>query len=57
MEEKSGLYKECNKCGGIKPLEDFHKLELGKFGRRPECKTCRNLYKRAFNRGVRHSNK
>ena len=55
MEQKSGLYKECNKCGGVKPLEDFHKLELGKFGRRPECKSCRNLYKRAFNRGVKHN--
>jgi hypothetical protein len=32
--------KDCNKCGELKPLEDFHKSKLGKMGRKGQCKEC-----------------
>jgi len=34
--------KRCSKCGEVKPAttEFFHKHPEGKFGLRPDCKTC-----------------
>jgi len=33
--------KRCTKCGVERPLEDFHKLKKGRFGRHPKCRFCR----------------
>lgn len=37
-------YKKCNKCGEIKPAtkEYFYAEAKGKYGLRPECKTCKD---------------
>ncbi len=32
--------KRCNKCGEVKPLDDFHGSKGGRDGKRPECKPC-----------------
>tara|TARA_A100001201_G_scaffold26520_2_gene29328 strand:- start:3138 stop:3560 length:423 start_codon:yes stop_codon:yes gene_type:complete len=32
--------KICTGCKEVKPLEQFHKHALGKFGRQPKCKEC-----------------
>jgi len=34
--------KVCLGCGETKPLEDFHLLKTGKYGRHPQCARCRN---------------
>lgn len=33
-------YKQCSKCGWIKPIGEFHKGARYKGGRRSQCKTC-----------------
>lgn len=38
--------KRCNDCGEIKPLTEFGKNKLGKYGRKSFCKTCLNLRSR-----------
>jgi 5-methylcytosine-specific restriction endonuclease McrA len=40
--------KKCSKCGEEKPLEQFYKFKLGKFGRQAECKVCSTARRRAF---------
>ena len=40
--------KQCTKCGETKPLEQFYKFKLGKFGRQAECKVCSNARRKAF---------
>jgi 5-methylcytosine-specific restriction endonuclease McrA len=40
--------KKCSKCGEEKPLEQFYKFKLGKFGRQAECKVCSDARRRAF---------
>jgi len=35
--------KECSKCGGIKPLDQFHKRTRVKCGYRAECKECKKI--------------
>lgn len=47
--------KECKVCGVEKTLDEYHKLPAGRMGVRPECKTCRNLYKKAYSRGYRQA--
>ncbi|MFE2532612.1 HNH endonuclease signature motif containing protein [Streptomyces sp. NPDC059371] len=32
--------KRCTACGGVKPLDDFHKDSGSSDGRRPRCKLC-----------------
>ena len=32
--------KICTKCKVEKPLDEFHKRKIGKFGRQPRCKVC-----------------
>lgn len=34
------MTKVCTRCGDEKPLEEFYKEKLGKFGRRSKCITC-----------------
>jgi len=31
----------CTKCGVEKPLDEFHKRKIGKFGRESRCKVCK----------------
>lgn len=40
--------KQCTKCGETKPLDQFYKFKLGKFGRQAECKPCSNARRKAF---------
>lgn len=40
--------KACSKCGETKPLEEYTLHKLGKFGRHPQCRTCRSRYWRAI---------
>jgi 5-methylcytosine-specific restriction endonuclease McrA len=40
--------KKCSKCGEEKPLDQFYKFKLGKFGRQAECKACSDARRRAF---------
>jgi hypothetical protein len=35
-----GVAKACTKCLTVKPLEEFHRLHNGRYGRRPDCKDC-----------------
>lgn len=35
------MNKICIKCGIEKPLNEFHKQKIGKFGVRSRCKSCR----------------
>lgn len=34
------MWKECSKCGRIKPLWMFSRNKTGMFGLRPDCKVC-----------------
>lgn len=34
--------KQCNHCGLVLPVDDFHRVGRGR--RRPECKKCRKVY-------------
>src|SRR4051794_25371241 len=36
--------KTCSRCGGTKPLEEFHLKGRGPDGRQGWCKTCRKVY-------------
>jgi len=38
------MKKICSKCGVEKAVSEFHKLKLGKFGVRGECKICGNEF-------------
>jgi len=38
------LHKDCTDCKLNKPIDDFHKCKLGKFGRRNLCKICTKKY-------------
>lgn len=40
--------KTCSKCGEIKPLDEYQTHSEGKFGRRPDCKSCCKARKRAY---------
>jgi len=40
--------KSCNKCGLVKPLDQFSKSSSGKFGRKSRCKSCISEDKRAY---------
>lgn len=41
--------RACNKCGAVKPLEDFHKDKSDLLGRCRGCKECANAKARAWN--------
>ena len=40
--------KICTRCHISKPLRDFNNQEEGKFGKRSQCKYCRNEQKRLW---------
>jgi 5-methylcytosine-specific restriction endonuclease McrA len=42
---KNGM-KTCNECGIEKPVSEYDKNKLGRFGLRSECKACRKIYKK-----------
>jgi hypothetical protein len=44
----SATTKTCTKCGETKPLEEFHLHKKGKFGRHPQCRTCRSRHWQAI---------
>lgn len=46
----SKVTKVCTKCGIEKPLEEFNRHKLGKFGRRPECRECQKKEHEAYRR-------
>jgi|SRR5882672_551835 len=41
------VYKRCTKCGGEKPLDDFHRRKASKDGREHSCKQCKAVYYQA----------
>jgi hypothetical protein len=42
--------KQCSKCGVEKPVSEFYAVKRGRFGRRPDCKSCHNAYHNAWAR-------
>ena len=40
--------KECNKCGEVKPLDEFAKRKDSKDDRRNKCKECQDEYQRQY---------
>jgi 5-methylcytosine-specific restriction endonuclease McrA len=36
--------KPCSRCGETKPLEQFSRQKLGKYGHRADCKACQRVY-------------
>lgn len=42
--------KKCSNCGGVEPLDAFHKRSGGLLGRIGVCKECSNARVRAYNR-------
>ena len=40
--------KKCKKCEIVKPLEDFNKQKIGKFGRRSQCRECQKAESRRY---------
>ena len=48
----SKLLKKCNKCEEEYPatVEYFYAEKKGKYGLRGECRKCRNIYRRKFNK-------
>lgn len=41
------MYKSCAKCGGLLPLDGFHRQPTGSMGRHSWCKTCANAAQKA----------
>ena len=39
--------KQCNKCGEVKPVAEFHKHNGTKDGKHPSCKACVSAYNKA----------
>jgi len=37
---ETGGAKECSKCNGILPIDDFNADKRRKFGKRSQCKSC-----------------
>jgi 5-methylcytosine-specific restriction endonuclease McrA len=40
--------KACSRCGETKPLEDFSRQKIGRYGRRADCKACQAAYNSAW---------
>ena len=38
--------KQCTRCNRVQPLESYHRLKKGRFGRHAHCKTCRKVKKK-----------
>lgn len=43
------MFKTCTKCNTQLSLDNFHKLNKGKYGTYPQCKLCRKLNKKLTN--------
>jgi len=41
--------KQCNKCGHVKPLDQFYKHSECLYGREPQCKECRQKQQQRYN--------
>ena len=37
--------KQCTRCNRVQPLDSYHRLKKGRFGRHAHCKTCRKVKK------------
>ena len=46
-------FRECTKCGDIKPLASFGKHAQGKYGRRSICRSCVAIYSSEYLRTER----
>jgi hypothetical protein len=46
--------KTCSRCGGTKPLDQFHRFANARDGRRTECKECAKARTRAAYDKIRH---
>lgn len=46
--EPSSRKKTCKKCGGERPITDYHKNKNNKSGRRNVCKFCISEYMKAY---------
>lgn len=44
--------KVCSVCKVEKPLDDFYKQKLGKYGKNSNCKKCHSKRVRAYQRGL-----
>ena len=40
--------KKCTKCRIVKPLTEFHALKSARDGKKPSCKSCRNMANRKY---------
>ena len=40
--------KVCTKCGEWKPLDEYNKHKLGKYGRQSKCRECQKEYKKQW---------
>ena len=38
--------KQCTRCDRVQPLDSYHRLKKGRFGRHAHCKTCRKVKKK-----------
>ena len=47
--------KVCTKCKIMKPLEQYHNLKNGVYGKHSNCKTCRKTYRKelSFNKPIK----
>lgn len=41
-------HKVCRRCGGRKPLEDFHNNRRSKDGKRNDCAVCTRFYEKSL---------
>jgi len=46
-ERERKLHKRCNKCGDLKPLDEFHNNASRKDGKQAWCKPCNRAYSKA----------
>ena len=42
------IYKICTGCHELKPLSEFYKQKLGKYGKKSKCKSCAKEQKRIW---------
>lgn len=44
--------KTCTLCGEEKPLDQFHRMKTGRFGRASWCSRCKNAERMRYHRGL-----
>ena len=47
-------YRQCQKCGVVKPIDDFTKEPMIKSGRKWKCKTCESEDNAMYVKATRH---